>query len=87
MEDINSQSEVLLEELFTVLYQQKQSYVYIDADGIARLGTITEDKFIYDFINESDWIAVKKREDAKEILDKENKDKSISTSDLCRMPH
>ncbi len=76
VEDVNSQSEILLEELFAMGYQQDQSFVYIDEDGAVQLGKLLEDKFIYDFNSESNWIAVKKVEDAKALFSeqKENID-------------
>lgn len=78
VEDIKSQPEILLEELFSGSDQQEQSYVYQDEEGTASLGRLLDNSFIFDFVNETNWIVVRKKEDAKDLFNEDKKNKEES---------
>lgn len=69
VEEVDSQENVLLEELFTLYYQQAQSYIGWDEEGQPFLDYLYGYEFIRDFSQEYDWITVEKREDALSIYE------------------
>ena len=67
VEDIGSQSDKLLEELFSSEYQYAQVYLHEGEDGEPILGFYYSGDFIRN-LEKEDWIAVKKQEDALELF-------------------
>lgn len=68
VEDIHTQADVLLEELFTENYQHTQSFVYWNEYGEAEIGYAHGEAFIREFDKEDDWLPVDKEDDALELF-------------------